>query len=474
MAGEHDERSELKAQSDHASDAREHEIPAGQAASEISSQPDVESDAAGPNEGQTAAEAPAATDGEHDERSEIKAQSIHASDAPEQKIPASEAASEMSSEGDLASNAQAPSESQSAAEAAPAQAASSHLRLAADKKSRASLWPIAAGIVVGAGLAVGGAFALRAFDGSKTASLELYERISALSARLDSVEKKLDATAAAERSALTGVEGRIGAVEGQARKTAADASSALRDLQESFTTRLAGLVKTPGGGSEEFTDLGPLQARIDALDKKIASVDEEVAAAKTESHAQQEPQDVAALIEQGSHAQAVAIVAESLVRKLEWGVPFPSEFAALEKLGVGRNELATLQPFAEKGVDSPRKLAEQFSSVASAIAMVDEKAEEDAGLLDRLTREASHLVRIRRVGDVDANEADASAQVARIESALARLDVEEAFSIWSALPSEAKAKSESWGKTVKARIDALNAARSLEADAMAALGKPKS
>jgi hypothetical protein len=35
-------------------------------------------------------------------------------------------------------------------------------------------------------------------------------------------------------------------------------------------------------------------------------------------------------------------------------------------------------------------------------------------------------------------------------------------------------KSESWGEAVKARLDAFNAARSIEADAVAVLGKPKS
>jgi hypothetical protein len=42
------------------------------------------------------------------------------------------------------------------------------------------------------------------------------------------------------------------------------------------------------------------------------------------------------------------------------------------------------------------------------------------------------------------------------------------------LPSAAVTKSESWGEAAKARLDAINAARSIEAEAVAVLGKPKS
>jgi len=41
-------------------------------------------------------------------------------------------------------------------------------------------------------------------------------------------------------------------------------------------------------------------------------------------------------------------------------------------------------------------------------------------------------------------------------------------------PRLATAQSEGWGEAAKVRLDALNAARLIEADAVAVLGKPKS
>lgn len=427
--------------------------------------------------------------GDQDERSETKAEPTVALGQPGREPPVSEAETQLpadahsSDEAEPVSEPQSPGEARAAAETAEREPADAELHgvaaepastiSAPEKTPRASLWPLAAAIVLGAALAVGGAFGLRFFDGSKTAALDLDARVAAVSARVDSFERKADAAAAAERSALAGVESRIGAVESAASKTAAATNSALRDVQDTFAARLAGLVRTPGGAPDEFTDLGPLQTRIDAVEKKLGSIEAALAAPKADVRAQQDRENAASQIEQGVRVQSVAIVAESLLHRLDRGVPFPAEFATLEALGVGPAELTPLRPFAATGVTSPRKLAEQFSGVASQVAAI-ETAEEDANLLNRLTREASHLVRIRRVGDVDANDVDAPALVARIENALARLDVEEAFNIWTELPAAAKAKSDSWGQAAKARLDALNAARALEADAVAALGKPKS
>ncbi len=238
-------------------------------------------------------------------------------------------------------------------------------------------------------------------------------------------------------------------------------------------SRLSALVQKPGGATDEFVDLGPFNAKIDALEKKLAAVETQLAAPKADVRAEQDRENAATEFDRTAHAQALAIIAESLVQRLDHSDPFQAELAALENLGVGQAGLAPLRPFAAAGVTSPRQLAEQFAAIASQVAVIEESVE-DKNLLDRLTREASHLVRIRPVGDVDPRDEDAPALVARIENALERRDVEEAFSVWTKLPAAAKAKSQSWGEAAKARLDALSAARSLEADAVAVLGKSKS
>jgi len=404
--------------------------------------------------------------GDQHERSEANGEP---SVAPHEETPITEAETQLSA--DAHSSAEAHSSTETQSDAATQSAAEAE---SAPKKSpRPSLWPLAAAIVVGAILAVGGAFGLRYFDGSKTAALDLDARFAALSARVDAIGQKADAAAAAWRSPLAGLESRVGAGESAASKSAAATSSALRGLKEALEARIAAIVRSPDGAPNELADLGPLQTRIDSVEQKLGSLDAALAAPKADVRAQQDRENVASQIEQSSHVQAVAIVAESLAQRVERGAPFPAEFAALETLGVGQTELAPLRAFAATGVPTPRKLADQFSALASQVAIIEEAAE-DANLLNRLTREASHLVRVRRVGDVDPNDADAPALVARIENALARLDIDEALGIWTQLPDAAKAKSASWGESAKARLDAVNAARSLEANAVATLGKPKS
>lgn len=345
-------------------------------------------------------------------------------------------------------------------------------------RPRSGLPLFGAAIAVGAVLAVGGAFALRHFDGSTAAVDSLGERVAALTERTNSIETKADASVASLRSDLGALGDRLGAAERGAAKAAGEANSALSALEKSFDGRLASLVRAPGEGHEAageatgaFVDLGPLQARMDAVEQKLGSVEAALAAPKTDAGARQDSESAAAA--ENSKAEAVAIVAESLLRKLERGAPFPAELAALDNLGVDQAELAPLRPFAAAGVIAPRVLAEQFAAVATPIAAADEPGE-FVSIMDRLARDAARLVHVRRVGEVAPDETDVPALVAKIENALKRLDVDEAVAIWAQLPASAKAKSQAWGEAAKARLDALAAARKIEADAVATLGKPKS
>ncbi|WP_036258200.1 COG4223 family protein [Methylocapsa aurea] len=337
--------------------------------------------------------------------------------------------------------------------------------------SRSSLPLFAAAIVTSAVLAVGGAFGLRYFDGSGSATAAFDERMAAANARADAIGSKTDSSIAALRAAVTTLERRVGVAESAAGKAASDVNSALSEMQKTLAARLASLARAAGGATAELVDLGPLQTRIEAIELKLGSLETALAAPKADVRAQQDRESASA--EPNSQVQAIAIVAESLLRKLDRGAPFSTELAALENLGVGPAELAPLRPVAGAGVVSPRKLADEFSALASPI-LASEPASEDAGIIDRLTRNAANLVRVRRVGEAGANDPDLPGLVARIENALKRLDIEEAFTIWTELPSAAKAKSDSWGEAAKARLGALSAARSIEADAVAALGKPKS
>ena len=343
-------------------------------------------------------------------------------------------------------------------------------RLAGEQSKPRSLFPaLAATAVAGAILGFGGTLGLRYFGGSQFNGFA--ERIAALNARIDAIEGKEDAASAASRTALSAMETRVAAAENVANKAVKSANSAQADAQKALASPPA--AQEPASGpAPAVPDLGPLEARIGTLEQKLAPLESALAAPKADLSPQQDREKTEA--GQGSPAQAIAIVAESLLLKLDSGEQFSGELAALENLGVPQASLAPLRAASESSVSNERQLTARFATLVPGIIASEsaKQASADEGFLDRLTRNAKGLLRIRRVGDSEA--AGVQGFVARIENALADHDLEAAYKAWKELPSAATTQLESWGEAVKARLDALNAARSIEADAVAVLGKPKS
>ena len=270
---------------------------------------------------------------------------------------------------------------------------------------------------------------------------------------------------------LAAIETRVAATEGAAGKAAELANSAEADAQKALASRPA--EQEPASGPlPTVPDLGPLEAQLGTLEQKLAPLELALAAPKADLRPQQDRADAAA--GEGSRAQAIAIVAESLLQKLDSGEQFSGEFSALENLGVPQASLAPLRVVSASTVSSEAQLTARFAALVPGIIESEsaKQASEDESFLDRMTRHAKGLVHIRRVGDAEA--AGVQGFVERIEKALAEHDLEAAYKTWKQLPGAATTNSEGWGEAAKARLDALNAARAIEADAVAVLGKPKS
>ncbi|MGH6800172.1 MAG: COG4223 family protein [Methylocella sp.] len=344
-------------------------------------------------------------------------------------------------------------------------------RLAGEQTKPRSLFPaLAATAVAGAVLGFGGTLGLRYFGGSKIDGYASGERVAALNARIDAIEGKEDAVSAASRAALAAMESRVAGAENAANKAEESANSAEADAQKALASQPA--AQEPASGpAPAVPDLGPLEARIGTLEQKLAPLEAAIAAPKADLRPKQDRANAAA--GDGSRAQAVAVVAESLLRKLDRGGEFSGELAALENLGVPQASLAPLRAASESTVLSEQQLTAQFATLVPGIIASEsaKQASADESFLDRLTRNAKGLLRVRRVGDAGTG---VQGFVARIENALAERDLEAAYKAWKELPGAATTQSESWGEAAKARLDALNAARSIEADAVAVLSKPKS
>jgi hypothetical protein len=338
-------------------------------------------------------------------------------------------------------------------------------------KPRALFPALAATAVAGAILGLGGNLGLRYFGGPQSHGTASDARMASLNARIDAIEGKEDAASAAARAGLAAIEARVAAAENAANKAVESANSARADAEKAVASGPA--AQEPASGpAPAVADLGPLEARIGTLEQKFAPLESARAAPKADLRPQQDRADAAA--GEGSRAQAIAIVAESLLLKLDSGGQFSSELTALENLGVPQASLAPLRAASESTVSSEPQLTARFASLVPGIIESEsaKQASEDESFLDRVTRHAKGLVHIRRVGDAEA--AGVQGFVERIEKALAEHDLEAAYKTWKEMPGAATTQSESWGEAAKARLDALNAARSIEAEAVAVLGKPKS
>jgi hypothetical protein len=373
---------------------------------------------------------------------------------------------------------------------------------------RTSLWPIAAAIVIGAGLAVGGALYLHTLDSTPDGLVALSTRESELetrlAARLAALEGKPD-TASGLRDILADQEKRIAAAETAARDALASAKSALSAAEANRGTNAISSSQ-PSAPPPQTADLSPLETRIGDLDRRLADLDQKLAqlapsvAAKSDlspldTHigdldrrvgdldqklVQLTPPVAAksdlrvapeAAVRPEAEAEAVAIIAASLVAKVDSGLPYAPELAALANRGVDKSKFATLEPNAATGVPTARMLATRFAALTDKLLAPD-PLQAEGSIFDRMMQNAGRLVKVRKVGDTTGE--DLPARVGRINAALQAGAVEEALAQWDELPASAKAKSQDFATLAKSRVDAVAAARAFQSEAITALGKTKS
>jgi hypothetical protein len=345
---------------------------------------------------------------------------------------------------------------------------------AREPRRSTSLWPVAAAIVVGAAVAVGGTYGLHRLDHTGASVAALQTRVGAL--------EQANTQVAALQTNLTALAQRLDALEAKAQSTGttlAQQQQALQGLQDAvkqLPKESASGPSTSPPPEAASVDLGPLTGRVDKLEQQTAALDQRITemAAKFESDLRgvQAQKDAAAqAVMTHAAADARAILASTLRRKVEAGEAYADELAALSSRGADKAKLDALAPFAASGVATPAALDKQFAAVKPAIFATHSEPKPN-GFFARVVQDAKHLVRIHKVGDTQGT--DLSAQVARIDAALAGNRFDEALREWTGLPSAAQAKSQTFAETLRHRIAAVDAAKAIEADALATLAKAKS
>jgi hypothetical protein len=333
-----------------------------------------------------------------------------------------------------------------------------------------SFWAIILVALIGAATGFASAYVARLFlDDSQKTFAALDQRISAMNAKLDADQKKVDTANAGSRDVVSSLEKRIGAVEKSAGDALGLAKAAQAQAQQAQTAVPS---ETSSDTSAPATvDLAPVQSRIDALEQRIGQLEATLNAPKSAVRAPQEPE--AKPDPQAANAPAVAIVTENLTQKIASGAPFTTELAALEKLGADKAKLAVLQSSASKGIVTTKALADQFAALTPALLATEKPASPpDENVFARLMSHAAGLVRVRKLNDLSGE--DLPARVARVKDALAHDDLDRALQEWAAFPEAAKTASAAWAEAAKGRLGALAAAKGIAADAMANLVKVKS
>ena len=206
----------------------------------------------------------------------------------------------------------------------------------------------------------------------------------------------------------------------------------------------------------------PTAAEINAVNRRLAQIEERVVALATPPKA--EPKN---------EAQPAEIIALGALRDaVAAGSAFMNELAAVRGILKERaTALSPLDKFANGGLPTITALAKRFEPLASKLA--GPLAPQDGGVFTRLWNNAGKLVEMRPVGEPQGS--DPGAVVARMETKLARGDLVGALEESKALPAQARETAKDWFEAAEQRRDADLAIKNLINAALAAISaeRPK-
>ncbi|SDA53586.1 COG4223 family protein [Mesorhizobium qingshengii] len=242
--------------------------------------------------------------------------------------------------------------------------------------------------------------------------------------------------------------------------------AALGDKVKQIETAVAALGKA---GNAAPVDLGPLNEKLAGLDALVKSAGEAATAQDGRLTAlEQSVSQLSGKVEAqaGQPKIALAIAASALKSALERGAPFAAELDTFAAISPNAPEIATLRPYAEKGVPTRTEIASQMDAAANAMVAAATPVDENAGLLQNLLSSAESLIKVRPIGAVEG--AGAPETVARIEVAVNQGDYAKALSEYDTLPQAAKAAGADFAGKLKARIEVETQVDALISGAMKA------
>ena len=281
---------------------------------------------------------------------------------------------------------------------------------------------------------------------------------------------------------VTGIETKIGK---PAASVADPASLARMDALEKSLATLRGELATTRAQSEKLaTSVNEVKSapRADGTPAPdLSGINEQIA--KIETAIQTQAAEIAKQASRMTESKSAdlkpvddlplrRVVAAALLDVLvRTGDPYPAALAAAKTLAPNADALKPLESFAAMGVPNAGKLSSELLTLVPKLSPVtpQDNATTGSGIVERLQAGAAKLVRIERTDTVGS---DRGAVVARATAAALRNDFNEARRELKTLPPADRAAAQAWLDKADARDAALAASRQFAADAMNVLAKP--
>jgi hypothetical protein len=276
---------------------------------------------------------------------------------------------------------------------------------------------------------------------------------------------------------------------------------------DALSARVASVESKPPAAAAPAAPDPALAAQIGTLEKSVATLRDELAAARAQSEqvaaavnevksAPREtppPPDFSAINERLAKIEAAArtlsaeiaqrnaapvddpqlrrVVAASLLDvSVRAGEPYAAALAAAKPFAANADALKPLDVFAATGVPNTNALNRELLALLPKLSPPPENSTTGSGIVDRLQAGAARLVRIERTDAVAGN--DRNAIVSRVTAAAMRNDIAEARRELKTLAPADRAAAQAWIDKADARDATLATSRQFAADAMGAFTKP--
>ena len=311
---------------------------------------------------------------------------------------------------------------------------------------------------------------LPALRGTAGASADVTAELEALKTSLAALEQRATEAGTDVGSAL---EDRLAALETEVKSSSLPSDIGQRI--DSVESRVADLVSSTGSGSDTDSSgaLTAISDKVTALESSQSGQESTLTdlknglaslSSKIEADESAQGQSIKSIDDRLSAIEktlaaprqdikvARALAAASLKAAIDRGGSFMAELEALATVDGNSPALDQLRTLAASGVPSRSTLLSEFPSVANAIIGAVTTGDSSGGLFDHLVGSATSLIKVRPVGEVSGDSAEAI--VARMETRLKNGNLQGAMDEWNTLPEAGKDASQAYANSLKARIEA--------------------